>query len=187
MLPPLRGYNVNVEELDISEAWGMGQVRGPCWRQQRPCGGGSGTGRAFIIASLVLGPLLGQLSYLGGCPLDACTAVESFLQVAEIMTSTKVLSVQPDQPLTAAASKLDKITGLAVVDASNVVVGVVSIKDINHLRRQGVSLEEPVAKHMSTPPIVVKRDTVVADAAALMLARKIHRLPVVDDAGKLIG
>eukprot|EP00887_Chlorella_sp_A99_P003061 scaffold9.g3061.t1 len=128
----LRGYNVNVEELDTTEAWGFGQV-------------------------------------------------------GDIMTSTKVVSASPDQPLSAAASKLDKITGLAVVDADNYVVGVVSIKDVNRLKKQGVSLEEPVSRHMSTPPIVVKRDTVVADAAALMLAKKIHRLPVVDNQGKLIG
>ena len=48
-------------------------------------------------------------------------------------------------------------------------------------------MDETVGKHMSTPPIVVRARASVADAAALMLSRKIHRLPVVDENMKLIG
>ena len=48
-------------------------------------------------------------------------------------------------------------------------------------------LSEPVRKHMSTPPIVVREKARIGEAAALMLARNIHRLPVVDREGRLIG
>lgn len=48
-------------------------------------------------------------------------------------------------------------------------------------------LSEPVKNHMSTPPIVVRQKARIGEAAALMLARNIHRLPVVDGEGKLIG
>lgn len=46
---------------------------------------------------------------------------------------------------------------------------------------------ESVGRHMSTPPIVVRPGTATGEAAAIMLARKIHRLPVVDEEGKLVG
>ena len=45
-------------------------------------------------------------------------------------------------------------------------------------------LSEPVRKHMSTPPIVVREKARIGEAAALMLARNIHRLPVVDREGR---
>ena len=52
---------------------------------------------------------------------------------------------------------------------------------------QGASMDETVGVHMSTPPIVVRPTTRTGEAAAIMLAKKIHRLPVVDEQGKLVG
>jgi CBS domain-containing protein len=40
---------------------------------------------------------------------------------------------------------------------------------------------------MSTPPITISQDATVATAAALMHDRRVKRLPVVDDAGRLVG
>lgn len=48
-------------------------------------------------------------------------------------------------------------------------------------------MDEKVGTHMSTPPIVARPGMKTGEAAALMLARKIHRLPVVDDEGCFIG
>lgn len=67
------------------------------------------------------------------------------------------------------------------------VITIGQLQDINRLKRQGVSMTEAVGDHMSSPPIVVRRKAHVGEAAALMLAKNIHRLPVVDDEGKLIG
>jgi CBS domain-containing protein len=61
------------------------------------------------------------------------------------------------------------------------------LQDINRLKRAGVDLSETVARHMSTPPIVVREKARIGEAAALMLSRNIHRLPVVDAQGRLIG
>ncbi len=120
--------------------------------------------------------------------VDTLQLDDPFGMVQDVMTSNNLRMAFPDQPLSSAASKLDKITGLAVVDEENVVVGVVSIKDINRLRKQGVDLEAvKVSQHMSSPPIVVRQQTRIGEAAALMLSRNIHRLPVVDKEGKLIG
>lgn len=112
-----------------------------------------------------------------------------FGTVADLMTTGALRFATPDQPLSSAASKLDKVTGLAVVDneAGNHVVGVISIRDINRLRKQGVSMSETVGQHMSTPPIVARPGMRTGEAAAMMLAKKIHRLPVVDEEGRFIG
>ena len=53
---------------------------------------------------------------------------DPFGVVGDVMTTEKLRCVVPDDPLSAAEAMLDKITGLAVVDEENVVVGVVSIK-----------------------------------------------------------
>lgn len=119
--------------------------------------------------------------------VDSLQIEDPFGAVSEFMTTTALRSASPSQPLSSAASKLDKVTGLAVVDDENVVVGVISIKDINRLKKQNVSLSEPCEKHMSKPPIVVREKAKIGEAAALMLSKNIHRLPVVDAEGKLIG
>lgn len=119
--------------------------------------------------------------------VDSLQLDDPFGVVGDVMTSGNLRCAAPDQPLSSAASKLDKVTGLAVVDDTNKVVGVISIKDINRLKKMGVPLSQPVSKHMSTPPIVVREKARIGEAAALMLARNIHRLPVVDAEQKLIG
>ena len=107
------------------------------------------------------------------------------------------------------------MTGLPVVDAtSNVVVGVVS--DFDLLALEGVSPKEKakgffpeadsdwnsfyevqklVAKNagksvgdvMTADPITVRPATSIEDAANLLLRKKIRRLPVVDESGRLLG
>jgi len=60
--------------------------------------------------------------------IDSLQLDDPFGVVGDVMTTGSLRCATPDQPLAAAASKLDKVTGLAVVDDNNVVVGVVSIK-----------------------------------------------------------
>ncbi len=48
-------------------------------------------------------------------------------------------------------------------------------------------MSETVGQHMSSPPIVVQPGTATGEAAAIMMAKKIHRLPVVDEEGHFIG
>ena len=60
--------------------------------------------------------------------VDTLQLDDPFGMVRDVMTSSNLRCATPDQPLSSAASKLDKITGLAVVDEENVVVGVISIK-----------------------------------------------------------
>ena len=106
------------------------------------------------------------------------------------------------------------MTGLPVVNSSNVVVGVVS--DFDLLALEGVSAKEKargffpeaetdwnsffetqklvvknagksVGDVMTEDPITVRPQTTIEDAASLLLLRRIRRLPVVDEKGRLVG
>lgn len=60
--------------------------------------------------------------------VDNLDLSDPFGVVSDVMTTENLRFVTPTDPLTEAAAKLDKITGLAVLDENEVVVGVVSIK-----------------------------------------------------------
>ena len=106
------------------------------------------------------------------------------------------------------------VTGLPVVTEDNIVVGVIS--DFDLLALEGISAQEKakgffpdadeswnsffeiqklVAKNsgkfvgdvMTETPITVRAQTSIADAANLLLRRKMRRLPVVDESGRLVG
>lgn len=71
-------------------------------------------------------------------------------------------------------------SGLPVVDANGVLLGVISRKDL----AKGGSVVRDV---MNSQPIAAKRTAKVQDAAVLMLKHKVHRIPVVDDRARCIG
>ena len=134
--------------------------------------------------------------------------------VADVMTRDPVV-VQPETPLKQAIKIMaDRhISGLPVVDGKGKLVGVLSDSDLLW-QETGVEppayimlldsiiyLENPatyekdlrkamgltVSEVMSDRPISVKPDKPLRAAAQLMQKHHIHRLPVLDDAGKLIG
>lgn len=75
--------------------------------------------------------------------------------------------------------------GLPVVTSDGTVVGVVSRKDVEALR--GDYRAASVSAAMRSPAVTIRDRAHVSDAAALMLAHGIHRLPVVDARGRLSG
>ncbi|MBC6475170.1 MAG: CBS domain-containing protein [Hormoscilla sp. GM102CHS1] len=134
--------------------------------------------------------------------------------VADVMTRDPIV-VQPETSLKQAIQILaDRhISGLPVVDGEGKLVGVISDSDLLW-QETGVEpppyimlldsiiyLENPatyekdlrkamgltVKEVMSDRPISVKPDKPLRTAAQLMQKHHIHRLPVLDDAGKLIG
>jgi CBS-domain-containing membrane protein len=127
--------------------------------------------------------------------------------VRDVMTST-VVTIKRDADLHEAARLLseNKISGMPVVDDNNRVIGVVSEADI--LILAGMKKEhtfkdilrnilgEPVPARkggnkvkdvMGFPPITSKADDDIGEVAKILDDRRIKRLPVVDDEGKLIG
>ncbi|MEU4524646.1 CBS domain-containing protein [Amycolatopsis sp. NPDC024027] len=115
--------------------------------------------------------------------------------------TTEVTTVGPDTPFKAVAVLLASwnISGAPVVDDDGLVLGVVSQGDL--LEREAPhGLLEPgsrqakrkagaafVADLMTAPAVTVQADDDVAVAAKLLEQHHFHRLPVVDDTGKLVG
>jgi len=133
--------------------------------------------------------------------------IASQVPVRNMMT-THVITIKRDADLHEAARILseNRISGMPVVDDNNRVIGVISEADIlilagmkkEHTFRDILRniLGEPVpAKKsgnkvgdvMSFPPITSKADDDIGEVAKILDARRIKRLPVVDDEGKLIG
>lgn len=133
--------------------------------------------------------------------------IASQVPAREVMT-TQVVAVKRDADLHEAARLLseNKISGMPVVDDANRVIGVISEADL--LMLAGMKREhtfkdvlrnilgEPsplrtggnkVEHVMSFPPITSKANDNIADVAKILDERRIKRLPVVDDEGKLLG
>jgi CBS domain-containing protein len=116
-----------------------------------------------------------------------------------------VVAVSPQTPLKEAAELLaqHRISGLPVVDEGSV-VGVLSEADIvalstgsresRSLIRELLSTSDPrpdveaatVGDTMSSPAVTIAPDRPVAEAARVMVERKVNRLPVVDGS-QLVG
>jgi CBS domain-containing protein len=95
------------------------------------------------------------------------------MKVGEIMT-TKVITVAGDTPVPQIAALLreNRISGVPVVDADGVVVGLVSEHDL--LARGG-----EVARDVMTSSVIsVTVDTDVDDVRHLLVERRIRRVPV---------
>jgi CBS domain-containing membrane protein len=133
--------------------------------------------------------------------------IASQIPVRDIMTKN-VVAVKKDADLHETARLLSEhqISGMPVIDDVSRVIGVISEADI--LLLAGMKREHtfrdvlrsllgeplPVRKAgsrvhhvMSFPPITAKADDLVVDVANIFDKRRIKRLPVVDDEGKLIG
>jgi CBS domain-containing protein len=130
--------------------------------------------------------------------------------VREVMTGS-VVSVTPDMSIKDVARLLvdRRISGLPVVDADGVVVGVVTEGDLLVKEQDTTSIHRrPLARifgesretramlakaeartageAMSAPAITITADAPIHEAASVMIDRKVNRLPVVDN-GKLLG
>ncbi|MCX4637437.1 CBS domain-containing protein [Streptomyces sp. RPA4-5] len=107
--------------------------------------------------------------------------------VADLMTPEAVV-VQRGTPFKEIARLLDEydITAVPVLDENDQPVGVVSEADL--LRRQIAKLGATTAEAIMTSPAVVARPGwSVVEAAKTMERKRVKRLPVVDDSGRLIG
>jgi CBS domain-containing protein len=119
--------------------------------------------------------------------------------VREWMTSP-VLTIRPDAAISLAHSVMKemKVRRLAVVDAGERLVGIITYGDVREASPSDATTlsiwelnylwsQLTVAKIMTRNVIVVKPDATIFEAAKQMLEHKISGLPVVDEAGKLVG
>jgi CBS-domain-containing membrane protein len=131
------------------------------------------------------------------------------MNVGEIMT-TGVKTVEPNEPvaLVARIMALKRISGVPVTDGGRL-VGVLSEKDIlramypsykeftdsplkhmdfKEMERRYSELEGMRAENLMTRNVAsVIPETPILKAASMMILRKVRRLPVVDDEGKVVG
>ncbi|NER51760.1 MAG: CBS domain-containing protein [Symploca sp. SIO1A3] len=134
--------------------------------------------------------------------------------VAEVMTRNPIM-VEPQTPIKDAIKLIaeHRISGLPVVDETGNLVGVISETDLlwqetgveppvyimfldsviylenpaRYDKELHKALGQTVEEVMSDEPSTVKPDQPLPKAARLMQEKSIRRLPVVDDAGKVIG
>lgn len=132
------------------------------------------------------------------------------LTIRDVMTSSVIL-VHPSTPLKEVAQALidNGISGVPVVDADGVVLGVVSEADLlvkeqgadairhrplsrffgdsKESRAQLIKLGATTAGDaMTAPARTITSSRSIHEAAAIMTAHRVNRLPVVDD-GRLVG
>lgn len=130
------------------------------------------------------------------------------MKIQDIMT-VDVVTVRPEAPLKKVGELLAalRISGVPVVDRDRAVIGVVSQGDILFKERgpsqrtsalaQLLGLDESederkreartAAEAMSAPVVTIRPERPVREAARLMLDERVHRLPVVDEEGELVG
>jgi CBS domain-containing protein len=131
------------------------------------------------------------------------------MKIADIM-STEVVTVSPGTSLKDVAQLLidHKISGVPVVDDAGGVLGVVSETDLIVKERgvprdhggplawlvdpidlsERVKLEARIAgQAMTSPAVTIAPRRPISAAAERMLERRINRLPVVSDGGRLVG
>ncbi|MBD2120081.1 CBS domain-containing protein [Trichocoleus sp. FACHB-262] len=134
--------------------------------------------------------------------------------VAEVM-SRNPITVKPETPLQEVVQILAerRISGLPVVDQSDKLIGVVSETDLmwqetgatppayimildsviylenpsRYERDLHKALGQTVGEVMSHDPVTTNPDQPLQEAARLMHERSIHRLPVLDATGQVIG
>ncbi len=157
--------------------------------------------RALVVVSPPANALAGIVtsSDLLRALAGAAAAPESLaeLPVDELMTAEPV--TLPSDATVADAARVLAETGarhVPVVDANRKLVGVVSERDlVGHLRADVMAwpdaaverLDEPVSSLMTPEPTALYSGTRVRDAYAAFAEERLAAVPVVDDAGRLLG
>ena len=135
-----------------------------------------------------------------GAESPAAVVITVHARVKDVMT-TNVVAVRSDASHRemAALLRAHRISGLPVVDAGGIVVGVVSESDLLTTRAgDGRPGWLPRRKHVATgkltaadlmtePAVTTSPDELVSSVARLMSERRLRRLPVVDRRGRLVG
>ncbi len=96
------------------------------------------------------------------------------------------ITVKPDQTLQDAEDIMAsyKISGVPVVDDNNILVGILTNRDMRFTK----DFTQKAKDKMTTMPLVTaKEGTTLEEAADVMHANKIEKLPIVDSNNKLIG
>lgn len=103
------------------------------------------------------------------------------------LMSSRVATCQRDTPIPQVARQMRDldVSALVVIDENGLLEGIISRTDLVTLRAHEEYWQGLRAEHVMISNVVcVTPDTPLADAMAVLLARKIHRLVVVEDAAQ---
>ena len=108
--------------------------------------------------------------------------------VSDAMTA-QVVTAKPTDTIKKVANIMKEIdTGVVPVSDNGKVVGMITDRDIVlRVVAEGGDLNGPVSAVMSEDVQTCREDDNLADAAALMGKHQLRRLPVLSDAGRLVG
>lgn len=110
------------------------------------------------------------------------------MKISEIMTPNPEVAMIDDPIIKVAKMMEDLNVGFMPIMDSDMLAGVVTDRDIVvRAVADGMDYNTSIAEIMTTPPQVISPDADVNEAASMMEDLQIRRLPVVDDAGKLVG
>ena len=115
------------------------------------------------------------------------------MNVVDLMT-TNVATVSPDTSLRGAARIMfrSQVSGLPVTDDNGLLVGIITEADFLRLELSRFESDNPasvesVADIMTRTVETIGPNTPLIEAAKVMVAREVKRLPVVDDVDQLVG
>lgn len=113
--------------------------------------------------------------------------------VSELMTKN-LITFSPDQTIQDVMQAFIKhrISGGPVVDRAGKIIGIISeadcMKQISDSRYFNMPfIDRKVSLLMSTTVITIQDDQTIFDAASLFYNTKLHRFPVLDKRGRLVG
>ncbi|MEU3459330.1 CBS domain-containing protein [Streptomyces sp. NPDC006733] len=133
-------------------------------------------------------------------------------RITDVMT-TEVVKAVYGTPFKTVAERLSRhrISGLPVVDADDQVIGVISETDLmmrqaaaadgggagggswwgrlsgSARRERNKARARTAGQLMSQPPITVRAEESIAEAARTMVQHRVERLPVIDEQDRLVG
>ena len=99
---------------------------------------------------------------------------------------TEPVTLRPDEPVSAALELMARyhISGVPVVDAEGVLVGILTNRDLRFEGDTGQAVSELMtSRDLVTAPV----GTTLEEARAILHRHKIEKLPVVDEDGRLCG
>jgi dTDP-glucose pyrophosphorylase len=98
------------------------------------------------------------------------------------------ICIAPDLPILQALQRIEQGAAqiVLVVDEQTRLLGTVTDGDVRRAILRGVGLDQPVSMVMNQNPLTVPSSTTQEAAMALMRARAVHQLPIVDDDGRVI-
>ena len=119
--------------------------------------------------------------------LEKYSAIFQDLRISDVMTN-QVVTLMPDRKVSRAKEimKIQGISGIPVVDKKKKLLGIISIQDIINAIEYD-KINEPLENMMSAPVITTHPDELVSELVQKFKQRKVHRFPVTDDEGVLVG